>query len=286
MALASVSAWSSGSAMRSRPLAVLGTSSVKLHGPRPARSRTQASRAGVAAVRLATTSTRAGWAEDSMRDSLRARRPVEAECTPRERVLGPVSRGRRARTRRCRRCGRGASAGRARRGRGGREPGGRGRDGPERGASGHGRGGRRRGAPGAGAARGAALRPGGDALGGRLPGASDDAELRDEGGAATLARGRVAGEDAEADLAIGGQKDVGAVAGGAHPGGHDRLRGGELAGAPGEVLADAPGAAAGEVAGGADALCGLRAVAAGVGEVEVLRPCRRRGRARRAAGGR
>src|SRR4051812_17318479 len=63
--------------MRSRPLDVLGTSSVKVLGPRWARSRTAASRAGVAAVRLATTRTRAGWAEDSMRNSFRgALRPV------------------------------------------------------------------------------------------------------------------------------------------------------------------------------------------------------------------
>ena len=48
------------------------------------------------------------------------------------------------------------------------------------------------------------------------------------------------------------------------------LRRGEVAGAPGEVLADAPAAAVREVAGGADALGGLRAVAAGVGEVGVL----------------
>ena len=112
------------------------------------------------------------------------------------------------------------------------------------------------GSAGAGAARGGAR------------GALDDAELGHERGAA-VARARVAGDDAEADLAIRGHEDVGAVAGRVHPGGHDRARGGELAGAPGEVLADPPGAAVGQVAGGADALGGLGAVAALVGEVAV-----------------
>src|SRR3954471_11910581 len=72
--------------MRSSPEEVLGTSSVKVAGPRCARSRTQPSRAGVAAVRLATTSTRAGWAEDSIRRLLfgRAGRSgrVYAGCRP------------------------------------------------------------------------------------------------------------------------------------------------------------------------------------------------------------
>jgi uncharacterized protein YkwD len=67
---ASVSAWSSGSAKRSMPLDVLGTRSVNRAGPRSARSFTAAISAGVAAVRLATTRTRAGCSEDSMRNSL------------------------------------------------------------------------------------------------------------------------------------------------------------------------------------------------------------------------
>src|SRR3954453_21670819 len=50
---------------RCRPCAALGISSVNEHGPLPARSRTVASNAGVAAVRLATTSTRVG-VEDSI----------------------------------------------------------------------------------------------------------------------------------------------------------------------------------------------------------------------------
>ena len=58
--------WSSGSTSRCRPCGGCGTSSVKRHGPRPARSRTASSSAGVAAVRFATTRTRAG-VEDSMR---------------------------------------------------------------------------------------------------------------------------------------------------------------------------------------------------------------------------
>ena len=111
------------------------------------------------------------------------------------------------------------------------------------------------------------LPPAGAARGGAR-GALDDAELRHERGAA-VAGARVAGDDAEADLAIRGHEDVGAVAGRVHPGGHDRLRAGELAGAPGEVLADPPGAAVRQVAGGADALGGLGAVAALVGEVAV-----------------
>ncbi len=115
----------------------------------------------------------------------------------------------------------------------------------------------------AGAAAAGAARSGG------ARGALDDAELGHERRAAAVVGARVAGDDAEADLAIRGHEDVGAVAGRVHPGGHDRLRAGELAGAPGEVLADAPGAAVRQVAGGADALGGLGAVAALVGEVAV-----------------
>jgi hypothetical protein len=64
-ALASVSAWSSGSVTRASPCVMFGTSNVNAQGPRAARSRTAASSAGVAAVRWATTRTREG-AEDSM----------------------------------------------------------------------------------------------------------------------------------------------------------------------------------------------------------------------------
>ena len=117
---------------------------------------------------------------------------------------------------------------------------------------------------------GAALARGAPAAAGRgLHGALDDTELGDEGGARAVAGVRVAGDDAEADLAVLRLQDVRAVAGRVHPGDHDRARGGEVAGAPGEVLADPPGAAARQVAGGADALRGLGAVAAVVGEVGV-----------------
>src|SRR3954453_9642049 len=96
VALASPSSWSSGSAMRSRPLDVLGTSSVKVLGPRWARSRTAASRAGVAAVRFATTRTRAGWAEDSMRNSFASvkagRRGVYAAAPPLRELEWPQGR--------------------------------------------------------------------------------------------------------------------------------------------------------------------------------------------------
>jgi hypothetical protein len=62
---ASDCSWSSGSTTRCSACTGLGTSSEKVAGPRAARSRTASMRAGVAAVRLATTSTRAG-ADDSM----------------------------------------------------------------------------------------------------------------------------------------------------------------------------------------------------------------------------
>src|SRR5881397_1857424 len=57
---ASSSGWSSGSITLARPPTVLGTSSVKLHGPRAARWRTASISAGVAAVLCATTRTRVG----------------------------------------------------------------------------------------------------------------------------------------------------------------------------------------------------------------------------------
>ena len=50
-------------------------------------------------------------------------------------------------------------------------------------------------------------------------------------------RRRVRG-DADAGVAEAGVEDVGAVLGRGHPGAHDRLRGGEPEGAPGDVLAD------------------------------------------------
>src|SRR4051794_26500429 len=69
IAFASSSAWwSSGSVTRCSPCAVGGTSSVKEHGPREARSRTASIKEGVAAVLWATTRTRVG---SGMRNLLR-----------------------------------------------------------------------------------------------------------------------------------------------------------------------------------------------------------------------
>src|SRR3954451_20959481 len=64
------------------PLDVFGTSNVNCAGPRSARSLTALISAGVAAVRLATTSTRTGWSENSMRNSLRRVTAGAAESTP------------------------------------------------------------------------------------------------------------------------------------------------------------------------------------------------------------
>jgi hypothetical protein len=66
VASASERPWSSGSTSWCRPCAEDGTSNVNAAGPRAARSRTASRSAGVAAVRLATTRTRAVAPEDSM----------------------------------------------------------------------------------------------------------------------------------------------------------------------------------------------------------------------------
>ena len=80
---------------------------------------------------------------------------------------------------------------------------------------------------------------------------------------------RDAEADADADLAKGLLEDVGLVAGGVHPGLHDGVGRAELAGAPGEVLAQRPARGALGVAGAEDAVDERVAVAAGVVEVAL-----------------
>src|SRR3954466_3120436 len=60
---------------------------------------------------------------------------------------------------------------------------------------------------------------------------------------------RRAADDADADLAVPAVEDVAAVPRGVHPGAHDPCRRRRPAGAPGEVLAQRPGAHAAQIAG-------------------------------------
>src|SRR4051812_40156207 len=98
----------------------------------------------------------------------------------------------------------------------------------------------------------------------------DGAELGDVGGAGAVAGARVAGDHSHADLTVVRHEDVRAMAGRVHPGGHDRPWRREVARARGEILADAPGPAARQISGGADAVGELGAVTAIVGEVLVV----------------
>ena len=97
--------------------------------------------------------------------------------------------------------------------------------------------------------------------------ALDRAELRRVGRAEPVGGGRVAGDDADPDLAVVGVEDVVAVAGRVHPGLHDRPGRREAAGAPGEVLAEHPAGVARQVAAALDAVEHTGSVTAGVGEV-------------------
>src|SRR5919199_5458875 len=78
------------------------------------------------------------------------------------------------------------------------------------------------------------------------------AEIQREGRADRVVAGD-AEPDADADVAIRPLEDVRPVTGRVHPRVHDPGRGGEVAGAPGQVLAERPRLRPLDVAGGEDA---------------------------------